>query len=157
MAARTNCKGEEVRPLERLIARLRRQSKVRSPKQAWYELNLTEPCLEIPIYDNLNDPRWMMGGPCLSHLSFKLKDRESLILTAFYRSHYYLERTLGNLYGLALLQEFVAKEAGLKAAELVCHSSMAQIDFNSFGKGKVRALIEKCKNLSKPEVTSHAS
>jgi len=155
MAARTDCNGQEVRPLECLIARLRNQSRARSPKRAWYEFNLIDPFLEMPIYDNLTDPRFMMGGPCLSHLSFKLKGDRSLILTAFYRSHYYIERTLGNLYGLGLLQEFVAKEAGLEPAELVCHSSMAQIDCGPpFSKTKVQALLRQCHVLMAASDTS---
>lgn len=147
LAARTS-NGKEIRPLEELIERLRRQAKTKAPKRAWYELNLVDQFSEIPIYDNLSDPRIMMGGPCLSHVSFKLRADRSLILTAFYRSHYYIERTLGNVYGLALLQEFVAKEAELVPAELVCHSSMAQIDHTApFTKSKVSALIAKCQNL----------
>jgi hypothetical protein len=147
MASRTDSEGREVRPLERLIERIRKQSKASSPKRAWYELNLTDPFLEIPIYDNLMDPGWMMGGPCLSHLSFKLRADQSVVLTAFYRSHYYIERALGNFCGLALLQDFVAKEAGLKSAELVCHSTMAQIDHSDFGKTKVKTLLAKCRKL----------
>jgi len=149
LASRTSGEGKEIRPLEELIKRLRRQTNTRSPKRAWYELNMIDQFSELPIYDNLSDPSIMMGGPCLSHLSFKLRADKSLILTAFYRSHYYIERTLGNLYGLALLQEFVAKEAGLKTAELVCHSSMAQIDCgNPFSKPKVRALMRTFEELS---------
>jgi hypothetical protein len=148
IASRTSSDGKEVRPLEELIDRLRRQAKVKAPKRAWYELNLVDQFAEIPIYDNLSDPAIMMGGPCLSHLSFKLRADQSVILTAFYRSHYYIERTLGNLYGLALLQEFVAKEAGLKTAELVCHSSMAQIDHGRpFSESKVKALIGSCRKI----------
>lgn len=148
LMARTASDGREIRPLEELIKRLRRQAKTKAPKRAWYELSLVDQFSEIPIYDNLSDPGIMMGGPCLSHVSFKLKADRSLILTAFYRSHYYIERTLGNLYGLALLQEFVAKEAGLVPAELVCHSTMAQIDHTApLTKAKVGALIGRCQNL----------
>ena len=149
IAARTDENGLEVRPLERMIDRLRKQANSKSPKRAWYELNFVDPFLEIPIYDNIADPRFMMGGPCLSHLSFKLRADRSLILTAFYRSHYYIERTLGNLFGLAMLQDFVAKETGLKTAELVCHSSMAQIDFAApFGKAKIEKLIAKYQKMA---------
>jgi hypothetical protein len=153
LASRTSAtSGREIRPLEELIKRLRGQAKTGAPKRAWYELNMTDQFLELPIYDNLSDPAFMMGGPCLTHLSFKLRADQSLILTAFYRSHYYIERTLGNLYGLALLQEFVAKEAGLKMAELVCHSSMAQIDHaKPFSAPLVEDLIKKCRTLSSPK------
>lgn len=144
IAARTMADGTEVSPLSNMIQRIRKQRQARSPKRAWYELNLTEPCFEIPIYDNLSDPRHLMGGPCLSHLSFKLKGDDLLTLTALYRSHYYIERTLGNLYGLALLQDFVAKETGLAVGHLVCHSTMAQIDHNGCGKAEMKALLDRC-------------
>lgn len=146
MASRTDARGKEIRPLQKIIERLQRQKSVQSPKHAWYELSLVDPYLEIPIYDNLTDPSMMMGGPCLTHMSFKLKNNGQLGLTALYRSHYYIERTLGNLYGLALLQDFVAKEAGLQSAELVCHSTMAQIDTGK-SKPEVTALLDRCHRL----------
>src|SRR5690348_11714400 len=65
IAARKDRNGTEIKPLSELITRLRKQSNARSPKRAWYELNLIDQFMEIPIYDNLNDPRFLMGGPCL--------------------------------------------------------------------------------------------
>jgi hypothetical protein len=49
-------------------------------------------------------------------------------VTGVYRSHYYVQRALGNLFGLAHLQHFIAQETGQKMGPLVCHSSMAQLD-----------------------------
>lgn len=151
IAARTTADGKEISPLRNMIERIRKQRQGRSPKRAWYELNLTEPCLEIPVYDNLSDPRHLMGGPCLSHLSFKLKGDDSLTLTALYRSHYYIDRTLGNLYGLALLQDFVAKETGLTVGHLICHSTMAQIDHDGCGKTEMKTLLDRCEREFEPE------
>jgi hypothetical protein len=69
-----------------------------------------------------------------------------LLLTAFYRSHYYVQRALGNLLGLAHLQNFVAEQAGLAVGPLVCISSMAQLDVSSgqWGKNDVKNLINEC-------------
>lgn len=75
----------------------------------------------------------MLNMPCLSHLSFKLTDRESVDLTAIYRSHHYAARALGNLLGLSQLQAFVAKEANLKVGTLTCISTHAHLDLSSWG------------------------
>lgn len=146
----TNRIGDDVngvRPLEYLIEKLRRQCEVTAPKRAVYELNLIDPLTDIPIYNNGSDKGYQMGGPCLSHISFKLKSDKTLILTALYRSHYYLERALGNFYGLALLQDFVAKEAGIEAAELVCHSTMAVLDTENIKKRDVMTMLDTCIRL----------
>jgi hypothetical protein len=50
------------------------------------------------------------------------------MLTAIYRSHYYIERALGNILGLAQLLTFVAAEVGVDVGSLVCHSTYAVID-----------------------------
>jgi hypothetical protein len=96
----------ELNPLADLIQKLSRQVATSGPKHAAYELGILD--VDIPIYDPCSDGRRTMGGPCLSHLSFKLKDDARLVLTAFYRSHHYIRRALGNLFGLAWLQHFVA-------------------------------------------------
>lgn len=117
-----------INPLKNLVQKLGKQAKTSGPKRAAYELGIVDPFLDIPVYDAELDSGPIMGFPCLSHLSFKLKDDKKLMLTAFYRSHYYMERALGNLFGLAWLQHFVARETGLETAELVCISSMAQLE-----------------------------
>jgi hypothetical protein len=65
-----------------------------------------------------------MGGPCLSHLSFKYS-AGAVHLTALYRSHEYRYKTLGNLLGLARLQGCVAQEVGAAIGTLVVHSTYA--------------------------------
>lgn len=147
MTNKTDANGKTINPLEYLIAKLKREGKVSGSKRAVYELNLVEPFLDVPIYDANADRHYHMGGPCLSHVSFKLKSDHSLILTALYRSHYYIERALGNLYGLAMLQDFVVREAGIKAAELVCHSTMAILDTDGITKSSVTKMIDVCARL----------
>jgi hypothetical protein len=74
------------------------------------------------------------------------------MLTGVYRSHYYIQRALGNLFGLAHLQHFIAQEAGLQMGPLVCHSTMAQLDLkpNKWGKEDVRGLIAACAAARRP-------
>ena len=138
---RIDNKGNDVKPLETLVEKLKRNLAQTSTQRAVYELNTVEPFLDIPIYDPAADRNWPIGGPCLSHLSVKLTADHRLMLTGFYRSHYYIQRALGNLLGLAHLQNFIAKETGLQLGALVCHSSMAVLETDSKKWGK-RDVVE---------------
>jgi hypothetical protein len=135
--------GTDIKPLETLITKLRSQLALTGPQRAVYELGTVEPFLDIPIYDPALDRNRPIGGPCLTHLSVKLTADRRLMLTGFYRSHFYIQRALGNLLGLAHLQYFLAKETGLELGPLVCHSSMAQLELHSgkWGKADVVELI----------------
>lgn len=148
MTKRIGRDGQEFNPLRDLIAKLHTQLKTHNPKRAVYELNLVDPPMEIPIYAAATDRNRTMGGPCLSHLSFKLKADLTLMLTAFYRSHYYIKRALGNLSGLAWLQHFVASELGIETAELVCISSMGILDADGCGVEKIRSLLANCNRVA---------
>jgi hypothetical protein len=147
---RKDQKGKEFMPLDALIQKLRKQLKTKGPMRSAYEMNLIDPLLDIPIYDSTTDRGRPRGGPCLSHLSFKLKPDRKLMLTAFYRYHYYSQRALGNLYGLAWLQEFVASSVGLERAELVCISSMATLEKEkNWSKSDMDKLLERCLKMGK--------
>jgi hypothetical protein len=148
---RTKPDGTTYKPLDDLMRKLSSQVKTNKPKRATYEINLVDVFLDLPIYDADEDASQIMGTPCLSHLSFKLKDDNRLMLTAFYRSHYYIERAFGNLLGLAWLQHFVATETKIQTAELVCISSMALLDTKSakdslkgWKTSEVNALLGQC-------------
>lgn len=144
--------GTDVKPLETLIAKLRSQLALTGPQRAVYELGIVDPFLDIPIYDPALDRTRPIGGPCLTHLSVKLTADRRVMLTGFYRSHYYIQRALGNLLGLAHLQHFIAKEAGLEKGPLVCHSSMAQLDLEpgKWGKTDVAELIAQARAARRP-------
>jgi hypothetical protein len=144
MTKRTKSGKPDTNPLETLIKKLSVQSASVRPKHAAYEVGLREIDEDIPLYDPTTDSGRTMGGPCLSHLSFKLKDDRSLMLTALYRSHHYIHRAFGNLVGLAWLQHFVASEVGIQSAELVCISSMATLDTKGWKKGDVTCLLDEC-------------
>lgn len=152
---RTDASGVEIRPLEHLVAKLKGQLANTGANRGTYELGTMDPFLEIPIYDPAGSDRTRpIGGPCLSHISVKLTADRRVMLTAVYRSHYYVQRTLGNLFGLAHLQHFIAQEAGLGLGPLVCHSTMAQLELRQrrrgvpaherWGAEDVRDLVSRC-------------
>lgn len=116
-------------PLEVIIEKLKAQSG-HGHMRAAYEMKIfddTENC-DLSMYEPTTDCNLTIGQPCLTHLSFKLLQDRSVSLTAFYRTHFYVEKTLGNLLGLGQLLSFVAEEAALTVGTLVCHSTMAQLD-----------------------------
>lgn len=152
MTSRMKADQTELNPLADLIQKLSRQAATSGPKHAAYELGILD--VDIPLYDPYSDGRQIMGGPCLSHLSFKVKDDARLMLTAFYRSHHYIKRALGNLFGLAWLQHFVAREVGLQTAELVCISSMATLDIKGWKKSDVTNLLDNCEAIVRPDVAA---
>jgi hypothetical protein len=116
--------------------------------RAAYEMNMVEShdMLEIPIYAAETDAKRTRGQPCLMHLSFKLvPTQERVMLTVMYRNHYYIEKALGNLIGLAQLLSFVAAEAGVGVGSLICHSTLAELDSGSWGVGGIAELIKRCR------------
>ena len=135
-------KGKECNPLQRVIDRLKAQlGNSNGGIRCAFELSL-DSCSDDTIAINRNDS-FVMGFPCLSHLSFKLsKDRKALNLTAIYRSQHYVRKAVGNLLGLARLQSAVAKEIGVDVGTLVCHATMATLDKNIIGKTKLDTLIK---------------
>ena len=132
-----------VNPLEQIICKLIRASTVGHSYHNNYELGVAEPShdldldgsfgCELPTFDVARDGALVSNMPCLSHLSFKMINRDQVDLTAIYRSHHYRAKALGNLIGLSQLLQFVAKESNLKAGALTCISSHAQLESNSWG------------------------
>ena len=127
----TNAKGQEMNPLKEVVSRLSKIANTKRGVRCAHEISLDD-SESIPI--NQND-RSLYGFPCLSHLSFKLShDRETLHLTAIYRSQFFIQKAMGNLLGLARLQDFVCREIGTKMGTLVCHATYAWLDDDK-GKG----------------------
>ena len=136
--------GKEYNPLEYCIEKMR--DKVR--KRAAYELGLGFG-FDLATYDDNDDRADRMGGPCLSHLSFKVIG-DAVHLAAMYRSHYYVHRAYGNLLGLARLQSFVAEQIGLSSGPLVCHSTMALLEYGSqwgWKKSEIPPLVARCRDV----------
>jgi hypothetical protein len=145
----THKRGEgpaEINPLQIIVEKMKRHLGG-GRMRAVYEANLVDDrdYLELPIYDAECDGGRTRCQPCLSHLSFKLLPEDRVMLTAFYRYHYYVEKALGNLLGLSQLLYFVAKETGLGVGPLVCHSTYAVLDIEGGWRAHdVRVLITEC-------------
>lgn len=133
--------GRAVNPLKSLVNKLKRRIQAANGTKTHYELPVSDEVFEISTYDPVRDAKYPRGGPCLSHLSFKLDESNSLRLTAFYRSHFYLERALGNLVGLARLQHFVSEEAGCGMGPLTLIASEARLE-SSLGSAKAADVKE---------------
>lgn len=135
-----------IRPLEMLVEKLKVKKHL---MRAAYEINLAEEdddSLELPIYSAKDDYKRLRPQPCLSHLSFKLYPGDALTLAVMYRSHYYISKTLGNLFGLAQLQSFIADEAGLAVGPLICYSTHARLDTGPWKVGDIEQLVSSCKD-----------
>ncbi len=126
LVRRQDANGNCVNPLKQMIDKMRQELTTPRPKKSCYELGLAEGEYDLPLYNPADDGARRMGGPCLSHLSFKLFDG-AVHLTALYRSHDYRHKVPGNLLGLARLQDCVAHETGQGVGALVVHSSYAYL------------------------------
>lgn len=145
MIRRTTCDGKVINPLGDMIAKMKNH--VHGGGKTFrniYELTISDPTLDIPIYDPERDAGPVMNRQCLSFLSFKLDHESRLMLTAVYRNHYYIARLLGNLVGLARLMAFVGQEAGVHVGPLTIVSTHAEIDAPGGGRKDVNQLLTKC-------------
>lgn len=132
--------GVALNPLAIVVDKLHRRMTT-GGTTTHYEMTLDDASFEIATYDPRVDGAYQVGGPCLSHLSFKIDETGSLRLTAFYRSHWYVARALGNLIGLARLQTFVARSAGARVGSLTIIASEAVLDVS--GKGRSAAVTRR--------------
>ena len=139
--------GRPLNPLARLVDKTRRRV-LRGGTTTHYELSLDDPAFEIATYDASRDGAYQLGGPCLSHISFKVDQAGNLRLTAFYRSHWYVARALGNLIGLARLQAFVATESGAGIGPLTIVASEAVLDLSAKGRSAsaARGMLARCRS-----------
>jgi len=149
MICRKTSTGKIINPLSTLVEKLKRN--VHGDGHTYrniYEMVLSDPALDVPIFNPELDRR-VMGGQCLSFLSFKLDNQNRLMLTAIYRNHYYIQRLLGNLIGLSRLMSFVCKEASIEIGSLTVVSTHAQVDIPKGCKRKdIDNLIASCDKAS---------
>ena len=136
---------KHINPLQQMIEKMQSEITKSGPKRSCYELGVAEGEYDMPLHSPADDGARRMGGPCLSHLSFKLFDG-AVHLTAFYRSHDYRYKVPGNLLGLARLQDCVAHEVDRRTGSLVVHSSYAYLNES---KARMRTLL---RDLRRTEV-----
>lgn len=131
--------GAVINPLRDVVEKMKQQVASERCFRNVYELN---------IYDPVRDAGPVMNRQCLSFLSFKLLDTtpRTLLLTAVYRNHYYIQRLLGNLIGLGNLMKFVAAETNTRVGSLTVVSTHAQVD-SAGSRSNVQALLAKCDQL----------
>jgi hypothetical protein len=103
---------------------------------------------QIVVFDPERDTTdSVYGGQCLSFLNFHLiptKPR-TLVLTAQYRNHYYIEKLLGNLIGLGRLMAYIAKETDTQVGSLTVVSTHATIDLpDGASRQDFLDLMERC-------------
>ena len=155
LVRRRDAHGDLMNPLEQMIDKMKKEIAIKGSKKSCYELGITEGEYDLPLYNTAKDGTRHMGGPCLSHLSFKLIDG-AIHLTALYRSHDYRYKVPGNLLGLARLQACVARETDQDVGSLVVHSSYA---FLNGSKTRIRHLLQEIRtNQEKedvPDVVAH--
>jgi hypothetical protein len=133
---------DPINPLEKVIEKIKKHATTTHLK-AIYELSLVrgEDYFEISTYEGDTDHTLTLKHPCLSHLSFKLTRDHKVMLTALYRSQFIVEKALGNLMGLGQLLWFVAAETGMEVGPLVCHSTYAKLDLESWKEAEVTKLF----------------
>jgi hypothetical protein len=112
---------------------------------------------EISIFDPSRDVTGSpYGGQCLSFMSFHLLSgvTRTLVLTAQYRNHYYVEKLLGNLIGLGRLMAFVANETGCNVGPLTVVSTNAEIDLPKATRQEFVKLLADCDATATPNMSA---
>lgn len=139
--------GLPINPLKRVIEKIRQQFvEGKGHKRPIYEIDIASTDFDLTTYDATTDRNRITQFPCLSHVSFKVDnrnpDKPKINLTALYRSHYYVEKALGNFMGLARLLFFVSHQTGLAPGSLTSVSTFATLDMKS----GIDELISDCLN-----------
>ncbi len=146
LVRRKTADGEDMNPLKRMIEKMKTELATRGTMKSCYELGVAEGEYDLPLYNTVEDGKRRRGGPCLSHLSFKLFSG-AVHLTALYRSHDYVFKVPGNLLGLARLQDCVARETEQDMGTLVVHSSYATLNGPM---GRIRRLLDDLRAIKDP-------
>lgn len=145
--------GKTVRQLEQLIVNLNKYGPKGTGKNHWHNM------YEMTLFHPEKDANKPLGRQCLSFIEIKPETTDDggiLHMTALYRSHYYLAKTLGNLVGLGRLLNFISMETGCKPGTLTIHSTYAEIDTGvtsdkkkskSWGKSGAKELISSCTKI----------
>ncbi len=144
MVKRKDEDGTYYNPLEKIIDKINTQPKYGK----CHELGLLPFDADIQLYDPRKDRGRYYGGQCLSHISIKIVEKK-VNITALYRNHFYIERLLGNLIGLAQLMSFIAKETNLEVGELIIHSTAAEIDTGKWNVTEVKSLVNGLSDIQK--------
>lgn len=108
---------------------------------------------EIGIFSPEKDQMKTRGRQCMSLIELKPTDDKKLHMTAVYRNHHYIQKTLGNLIGLGNLLRFIATESGYDVGTLTIVSTRAELDVQGWTIKKLATLLDDCEEL----LTQHAA
>lgn len=111
----------------------------RGSKSSRYEVMISVPGVDVPIYHPQPDAHKTMDFPCLSFLSFHLDG--ALHLSAQYRNQRLVERGYGNYLGLGRLLGYVATAVGVEPGELLVVAGHAELDV---GVRRAQQLLTEC-------------
>ncbi len=130
--------------LEDLVTRLRHELTLAGPKSSAYEIGLSEAVGHLRVHLPERD-RFVMGFPCLSHISVTLV-RGMVHLTAQYRNQHFIRKALGNYVGLARLCQFIAIEVDADPGEVLCVAAHAdaELGIGIGGRRRYRQLLDDC-------------
>jgi thymidylate synthase len=146
--------GTEFNPLKQCIDKLSPQEGKTNNMRCCYEIDLVDSGFDLSLFDTRKDRGRLRGGPCLSHVSFKVHnprkedERKKLLLAATYRNHSYVERLLGNFLGLAQLQRFICDQADLEPGPMICLSTHAEVDTGPWKVSEVKSLVARCEEIA---------
>lgn len=142
---RTLPDGRTINPLQDVVERIKSERENKGPKRACYELSVSDSYWELPTVRGDDQRKYLMGGPCLSHISLKLGRDGRLFMAVLYRHHFYTERALGNFLGLARLQQFICDQTQLRPGPVLCASTLATLDKVGAKASVIEALIKKAR------------
>lgn len=145
--------NSSVNQIDRIIERLQKGLTQKKSFSSIYEMNMggsdeytfddTTAVIRICRPDKDTSIR---GFPCLSHISLTLHEGR-LDMNAIYRNQYFIHKAYGNYLGLGRLLQFICREVGCEAGELVCLASHADAELG-VGKRDIEKLIRECEEVS---------
>lgn len=151
MIHRTASGGTVFNPLQILIEQMKNHVYGTGPSfRNVYEMAISDPTLDLVVFDPERDQRRTRGRQCMSFISFKLTAEKRVSLTAVYRNHYYIQRLLGNMIGLSNLLAFVAEQAELEPATFSILSTHAEVEAGGdagWRRGDLRELLNGCREI----------
>ncbi|WP_416877559.1 hypothetical protein [Litorimonas sp.] len=155
--------GKTENQLETMIINLKKFGPAASDEKNRYHM------YELSLYHPVRDANKFRGRQCLSFIEIKPEldgDNVRLHMTALYRSHFYMAKTLGNLIGLGRLLSFIARESGHEPGSLTIHSTYAELDAgvtdkkrgsSAWNKGGAKQLILDCEAIVSEVIPSQAA
>lgn len=155
-------RGGSENQLETLIMNLRKFGPAAPEEKNRYHM------YEMTLFHPVRDANKFRGRQCLSFIEIKPElddDTVRLHMTALYRSHFYISKTLGNLIGLSRLLNFITRETGHEPGTLTIHSTYAELDpgdvnekrgSTKWNKSGASDLVKRCETIRAERASARA-